>query len=353
MLAARFVSPGAPLVVTEVPDPVAPKDGVVIQVETAGVCGTDAHLWAGDWDWAGIRLTLPATLGHEVAGRVVKVGAEARNHDIGDRVIVPFHLSCGRCRQCQSGLSNLCENAGYLGSTHDGAFAEYMAVPNAELNALRLPSSISFDDAAALGCRYMTAFRGLVDLAQAEAGEWLVVIGAAGGVGRAALQLADALGVTTIAVDRAIRLEELTAVANHAMDIDDPNLRMQISDITGGGAQVALDAVAKPLTASAAIGSLRKSGRLVQVGLTGPESRGSLLVPMDEVVHRELRIFGVSGNPHIRFDPLLSLVSNGRCKPSNLVTRTVDLHEVSAVLESMRHYGTSGMVVAHPQYSRD
>lgn len=353
MLAARFVNQGSPLVVTEVPDPDPPEDGVVIQVETAGVCGTDAHLWAGDWDWAGIRLTLPVTLGHEVAGRIVAVGTRGGHLEIGDRVVVPFHLSCGRCGQCRSGLSNLCEDAGYLGSTQDGAFAEYMSVPNAELNALRLPSSISFDDAATLGCRYMTAFRGLVDLARVEAGQWLVVIGAAGGVGRAALQLADALGVATIAVDLATRLSELAQVADHAMDIDDPSLRMRICDVTAGGAQVVLDAVAKPLTAAVAIGALRKSGTLVQVGLTGPESRGWLHVPMDEVVHRELRIFGVSGNPHIRFDPLLSLVSNGRCKPSNLVTRTVDLTEVSAVLESMRLYGTSGMVVVHPRPLRE
>lgn len=350
MLASRLVSVRAPLVCTEVPDPVAAPDGVVIRVRTAGICGTDAHLWAGDWDWAGISLALPRILGHEVSGDVVEVGTSVSEYALGDRVVVPFHLACGACGQCRRGLSNLCDRAGYLGSTHDGAFAEYMAVPKADFNLVRLPESVSFDDAAALGCRFMTAFRAVVDLGRAEAGEWMIVFGAAGGVGRAALQLARAVGVRTIAVDVPEQCESLEAVgaADHVVSTTDPDLPQHVADLTGGGANLAIDAVARAETTALAVASLGKSGRLLQIGLTGPDSRGIVSIPIDEIVHRELRVMGVNGNPHTRFDPILALVAEGRCRPSDIISGSVTLDEVGLTVASLRHHKVQGMVVAHP-----
>lgn len=216
MRALRLVAETT-LETADLPAPTAGSGEAVIRVEAAGVCRTDWHLWRGDWDWEGIRLPLPRTLGHEVAGTVVELGPDVERVAVGDRVTVPFHLSCGRCEACCSGASEVCPRADYLGSSLDGGWAELLRIPRAELNVIPLPDGLGFDAAAAMGRRFMTAFHAITVQGRVGPGDWVVVWGAGGGVGRSAVQILAGLGALAVAVDVVAEklepLRELGAVA--------------------------------------------------------------------------------------------------------------------------------------------
>jgi D-arabinose 1-dehydrogenase-like Zn-dependent alcohol dehydrogenase len=128
------------------------------------------------------------------------VGSDVDGFRPGERVTVPFHMACGRCRYCYSGRSNLCLAHGAIGFHFDGGFGRLARVPDAEVNLVRLPDEVDFLSAAALGCRYMTAYHGVVDRAEVRPGEWLAVFGV-GGVGLSAVQIASTLGAQVVAID--------------------------------------------------------------------------------------------------------------------------------------------------------
>ena len=330
-----------PLVVDEVDDPVAPERGVVLRVEATGVCLSDWHAWMGHEALPG----LPHVLGHEMAGRVATVGRAVDNWQIGDRVTVPFSIGCGECRSCLGGHLNTCDRAFTPGFTAWGSFAELVAIDHADLNLVRLPDGIESVHAAALGCRFVTAFRALVDRARLKPGEWLSVYGC-GGLGLSAVMIGVALGARVVAVDvdPASRDLALELGASHVVDgsVDDPWL--VVREITDGGADVSIDAVGRTGPAINSIHSLRKHGRHVQAGLMLAE-HATPSIPMETVITGELEILGTRGMPATDYDRVFDLVTSGTVEPRRLVGRTIDLDELSPVLEGMGDFGGVGITV--------
>ena len=211
----------------------------VLRVEANGICLTDYHIWHGGWPWVGIQTPVPIVLGHEYCGVVEEVGAAVQGFKKGDRVVVPFNHSCGICEQCRSGHENVCLDVRFPMFHYTGGYGQYAKVSRAAINLVPLPESISFVDAAGMGCRYMTSWHGVVDQARVTAGEWVVVFGC-GGVGLAAVNIASALGASVIAVSRTqSKLDlatELGAVAT--VNASGDNVAGQIVELTGGGAHV-------------------------------------------------------------------------------------------------------------------
>ncbi|MBV9805435.1 MAG: alcohol dehydrogenase catalytic domain-containing protein [Solirubrobacterales bacterium] len=343
MKAARLVEIGMPLAVEDVPEPEPGPRDAVVQVEYEGICRTDWHTWVGDWTWIGLAPALPITMGHEFAGTVTAVGSEVTTVRSGDRVAVPFHEACGKCPYCRSGRTNLCDALEFLGMTHDGGYAEYVRVLGADLNCVRLPDAVAFDAAAALGCRFMTAWHALQHQAGVRGGEWLAVHGV-GGIGLSAVQIGAALGAGVVAVD--IDDRKLAAAreqgAAFVINAREGDVVEAVKQATGGGAHVALGGLGTATLVQAAIRSLRKGGRLVQVGLTSREEQGIVGIPLDEVIEAELSIIGSVGNPHVHLPALLSLVADGRLDPSGLVTERVGLEHAHGVLERMTNFDTIG-----------
>lgn len=346
MKAARLVEIAQPLVLEDVavPEP-GPRDAVVC-VDVEGICRTDWHTWMGDWSWVGLAPPLPITMGHEFAGEVTEVGAEVTAVRVGDRVAVPFHEACGRCAYCRAGRTNLCDALQFLGMTHDGGYAEYVRVINADLNCVALPDEVTFEDAAALGCRFMTAWHAVQHQAGLRAGEWLAVHGA-GGVGLSAVQIGAALGASVIAVDiderkLAAAREQGAALTVNAHETD---VVEAIKEVTGGGADVSLGGLGAAALVQAALLSLRKGGRLVQVGLTSKEEQGIVGIPLDELIEAELTIVGSVGNPHIHLPALLRLVGEKRLDPAALVSERVALDQAQDVLERMTSFDTVGFAL--------
>ena len=171
MRAAVFEQYQGPIDVIEVADPSPPSDGVVLRVLANGVCRSDWHGWMGHDP----EIALPHVPGHELAGEVVAVGSETRAFAIGDRVTVPFVLGCGSCTECARGNEHICDKQFQPGFTGWGAFAEYVALPYADRNLVRLPEAVDSVTAAGLGCRFSTAFRAVVDVGRVTEGSSVAV----------------------------------------------------------------------------------------------------------------------------------------------------------------------------------
>lgn len=330
MRAALITRYRAPLEISTIADPDCPPDGVVLQVLACGICRSDWHSWTGtDPD-----VRLPHIPGHEYCGVVVAKGPLVRRWQLGDRVIAPFILACGQCPACAAGQQTTCPDQVIPGFTQSGAFAERLAVPHADVNLTRLPQDMDPALAAALGCRVTTAWHALTGRALLAPGEWLAIFGG-GGVGLSAMLLARALGARTIVVDvvedKLAYARSLGADATvNAATNDAPEV---IRDLTGGGAHVAIEALGIEATAIGAIRSLRKLGRMVQIGMPAG-NHVSMRLPMDAVYSGQLAIFGTRGMPSWRYPSLLSLIADGRVDLAPLVTRRVALSAASAELSA-------------------
>jgi D-arabinose 1-dehydrogenase-like Zn-dependent alcohol dehydrogenase len=261
-------------------------------------------------------------------------------------VAVPFHEACGRCGYCRAGRTNLCDALEFLGMTHDGGYARYVRVINADLNCVALPDAVAFDAAAALGCRFMTAWHALQHQASLRAGEWLAVHGV-GGIGLSAVQIGSAMGAGVVAVDIDDRKLEAARAQGAATTINarTADVVEAVKEATGGGAHVALGGLGVAALVRNALMSLRKGGRLVQVGLTSKEEQGIVGIPLDELIEAELTIVGSVGNPHVHLPALLSLVAERRLDPAGLVTERVPLDRAHSVLERMTNFDTVGFAL--------
>ncbi|MGO4514615.1 zinc-binding dehydrogenase [Terriglobus sp. 2YAB30_2] len=349
MRAAVVVELGKPLVIQNVPGPECPADGAIIRVGANGICRTDWHLWTDDWAWRGLAIKPPFVLGHEFSGTIEEVGKDVRKWRKGDPVIFPMNPGDGVCEWCLSGNQNVCDKGHELvpGVSYWGAFGEFVAVRFADTNLVRQPDSLSFVDTASLACRYMAAFHGLVDQANVRGGEWVAVYGAGGGMGLSAVQIAAATGARVIAVDISDNnLQAATELgATYTVDSRKDDPVEAIREITSGGAQVSVDALGIQATCQQAVRSLRKLGRHVQLGHTTTREAGYVPLPIDEILLKELRLYGTFGMQGQRYGAMLSMCVAGILQPGKVVRQRIGLDQITATFEQMGTYGTAGIVV--------
>ena len=342
MKAAVYTQFSQPLTIQHVPDPVVPDDGVVIQVKATGLCLSDWHGWMGHDP----EISLPHVPGHELAGVIASVGKDVKYWKTGDRVTLPFVCGCGKCPQCVSGNHQVCDRQFQPGFTHRGSFAEYVAIHYADVNLVKLPDEIGFVTAAALGCRFATSFRAVVDQGKVSAGQWVAVHGC-GGVGLSAVMIAHALDARVVAVD--ISEEKLdfarslgaSATVNAATTED---VVGAIADLTGGGAHVSVDALGSPVTCFNSVANLRKRGKHIQVGLMTGNHRHPA-VPMDRVIAGELEILGSHGMQAHRYPAMLDMILTGRLSPEKLIGKTISLEESLDELAAMDRFEGTGVTV--------
>ncbi len=336
---------GGPLEVREVPDPVPPRGGVVVEVRATGLCRSDWHAWAGHDDVA-----LPHVPGHELAGVVAAVGDGVARWSPGDRVTVPFVEGCGECEWCASGNAQVCPAQEQPGFTHWGSFAQYVALHAADANLVAVPGSVSFGAAASLGCRFATAYRALTGRARLEAGEWVTVVGA-GGVGLSAVMIARAIGARVIAVDR--HAGALAAAKNLGAEhvlLSGPavDVPAAVHALTRGGSQVAVDAVGSEQACADSVMSLRRRGRHVQVGLL-PPAGGHPRVPMARVIGWELDLLGSHGMAAADYPRMLALIESGALAPQDLIERVIGLSAAAALLPVFDKASPAGMTMIDPR----
>lgn len=380
---------------------VGPPDGVIIKVKATGVCRSDWHGWKGhDDDIKTHGIEHGFVPGHEVSGIIVQISKGATKHQIGDRVVVPFILSCGACRECHRSRPTVCEDQTQPGFTMLGSFAEYLAVPRSDRNLCELPENVGFCEAAALGCRFTTAYRAVIQQGQLGSAAIIanddtsnassrsttntaptaddddpdnnntalldssicksVAIFGAGGLGLSCIMIAKSIDIDSnmqiIAVDVSDQaLQKAVELgATHTINVlvhdsssssTNNNVQSRIAQMTNGiGVDLAIDAAGFKSTCENAVLCTRRGGRMVQVGLPIGHSSPPI-VDMGRVAARELEIVGSHGMAASDMSSVLQLVSSGKLDPKKLVEREVDVEEGAAAIMAMDHGSPVGITM--------
>jgi alcohol dehydrogenase len=340
MRAMYFEQFNGPIEIRDIEVPYPSPKSVLIKVEATGLCRSDWHGYAGhDSD-----IALPHVPGHELAGTVAQIGNQIKNFKIGDRVTVPFVNGCGACQWCISGNAQVCPTQTQPGFTQFGSFAEYVEIRNAEFNLISLPEEISFEVAAALGCRFATAFRGLTSRGGIEEGDLVAVIGC-GGVGLSAVMIAKAFGATVIAVDiNDVALENAkTAGADYLFK--SANAIEEIQKL--GGAHISVDALGHQKTAEISVKSLRRLGKHIQLGLLLTED-GLTKMAMARVIGWELELIGSHGMAAVDYPQMLSMVADKRLRPEQFIKKIISLEEATSALANMESSVQDGITIIKP-----
>ena len=340
MRAVCFDEFSARPVLRDVPEPVPSPRGVVVRVQTTGLCRSDVHGWLGHDD----GITLPHVPGHELVGTITAIGDSVKLFQVGDRVTTPFVCACGRCPECASGNGQVCRNQTQPGFTHWGSFADLVALHDADTNLIAVPASLDSGAAALLGCRFATSYRGLVHQARLIGGESLVVVGC-GGVGLSAVMIGAALGAEVVAVDiddaaleRARRFGAARTV--YSAGLSRAAVLAAIAEAAPSGCDVSVDALGREETATIGILALRSRGRHIQIGLFPADP----VMPMGAVIGKELAVLGSHGMPAQDYPGLLELVVAGRLRPQDLIERTISLADVPDALVAMGDDRSAGGV---------
>jgi S-(hydroxymethyl)glutathione dehydrogenase / alcohol dehydrogenase len=350
---------GAPMRVAEIDLPDPGPGQVRVRLTAAGVCHSDLSLSNGT-----LRQAVPAVLGHEGAGTVVAIGADVTGVAAGDRVVLNWSPACGECQFCRRGEVYLCiHGADAAGTPYanlagsqtplfaglgTAAFATETIVPAG--GVLPLPDGVSLQDAALLGCAVLTAYGAVNHAAGVQPGQSVVVFGL-GGVGLAAVQSARIAGAgPIIAVDVRPEKESLARrlgatdflVADpppptdgNAADVK-PAVPRKVRELTGDGADHAIECVGRAATIRAAWSSTRRGGSTTVVGIGRADDKVEFSAL--ELFHfaRTLRgcVYG-NGDPAADLPVLAELVRTGRLDVSALVTDRIGLDDVPAAFERM------------------
>lgn len=325
MKAAFFYGAGQPLKIEDVPTPEIGPEDALIKIAACGVCHTDLHYLEGVPTFK----KPPLILGHEASGIVTKVGEKVTNVKENDRVLIPPVLTCGSCYNCRIGRENLCRNIVMIGNSIDGAYAEYTKIPAKDL--IKLPTEIPLEEASIISDAMSTPFHALKNRANLRPGDSVVIYGV-GGVGLNAVQIATALGAFVIAVDKVEeKLQHARKLgASETINVDVENPVKAVRRITGGGADVAVEAIGIPEVMRMAYNSVRWGGRVVIVGY----SHKDLTISAARLMFREIEVYGSLGCRIVDFPPLIDMVRRGKLEL--LVSNKMPLDQINEALEMLK-----------------
>ncbi len=340
---AAILHAGGDLRMQTVPDPAPQAREVVVKVHACSICGSDLHAFHGKHP----RLTFPRILGHEFAGEIVALGADMQGLRVGQRVCCDIDVACGTCGPCRAGRSNICETLKTMGFDRDGAYAEYVAVP--DYNLYPLPENVTYDQASAvqvLGISY----HAVAHRVRPQSGEKIAVIGA-GPVGLGAALVAQAMGAEVSILDI---LEYRVAMARRlgiatGFNPRGVNVREWALANTGGhGFDKVVECVGgrQEQTVTDAINMVKRGGQVTVVG-TFPENKAT--IPIAYVKDREIDLIFSRGNFQA-FAPCLELIASGKVNPDIYISHRFALSRAEDALRLLEARDVEAhKVVLHPQ----
>ncbi|HSL27964.1 MAG TPA: zinc-binding dehydrogenase [Anaerolineales bacterium] len=334
MRAVLFRKHGGPDVLecTDFPTP-EPKPGeALIRLRAAALNRMDVMVRNG---WPGIKLELPHINGADGAGEIVAFGdgtpsSEMAGMNIGDRVVINANLGCGKCEFCLEGKDNMCQDWHLLGETIRGTYAEYVCLPIRQL--YRLPANFDFYRAAAAALVYQTAWHSLATRGKLQKGEWVLIVGAGGGVNTASIQIARLLGATVLVVGSDANKLELAKSLGADILIDrsqQPDWSKAAFLATGKrGVDIVVDNVGTTFMQS--LRALRKGGRLLTVGNSaGPRFE----IDNRYMFAKHLSIIGSTMSTLREFKEVMDLIVAGTLKP--VLDTTFPLKEAAIAQERL------------------
>ena len=330
-------APGATVALVDIPQ-IGPRD-VLVQVKAASICGTDMHIY--DWDaWAQHRMQTPRIFGHEFAGEVVEVGSEVTQLVPGDFVAAETHITCGHCYQCRTGQAHVCRNVQILGVDRDGAFAEYIAIP--ESVAWKTGKEIDHSVASIqepFGNAVHATFAGDIT-------DMTVAVFGCGPIGLWAVGLSQISGASTIfAIEpNHKRLDIATEMgANYIINPREVDPVQQILDITDGlGVDVVLEMSGHPVAIRQGFKALRSGGRISLLGI--PANMVELDLAND-IIFKGATVLGISGRRI--FDTWYRtrrILESGQLDLKRVITHTLPFEQIHDAMEIMKS-GDCGKIV--------
>ncbi len=329
MKAAVFHGANQPLKIQDVKKPAIGDEDILVKIAACGICHTDLHYI--DHGTPTFKEP-PIILGHEPSGIVEEAGANVKKFKEGDRVLIPAVLTCGVCDFCRDGRENICNSMVMLGNHIDGAYAEYIKVPAKDV--CHLPDEIPLEEGSIIADAISTPFHAVKNRAQVKPGDTVVVFGC-GGIGINVIQVAAAVGGLVIAVDIADKKLEMAKKFGAVATVNPTKvekLGKEIKKMTGGGADIAIEAIGRPDTIEAAFGTLRKGGRLVVVGFSGK----NITVSAAKIMFFEMEIVGSLGCRPLDYPKLIEMVRYGKIKVAEMVTNRFALDNINDAFDLLR-----------------
>lgn len=350
MRSYQIVEFGSPLqeTIRETPEPEGSE--VLVRVSACGVCHSDIHLRQGYFDLGdGERINLsergmklPFTLGHEVVGEVAALGPDAGGVEVGERRLVFPWIGCGECETCAAGVENLCLAPRTVGTRRDGGYSDHVLVPHGRY--LLDYAGIEEGFACISACSGVTAYSALSKTLPLSARDRLLLIGA-GGVGLMGLTIARARTEAELIVadiDPVKRQAALEAGAAQAIDPAEDGALEALIERSGGGVAAAIDFVGAPASAGFGLGSLRRGGKLIVVGLYG----GKLPLVLPLVPLRPIGIIGSYVGTLAEMNELLDLIRAGHVTPIPMAS--CPLSEANAALDDLEAGKVVGRMLLRP-----
>jgi 2-desacetyl-2-hydroxyethyl bacteriochlorophyllide A dehydrogenase len=312
--------------IEDVPEPelTAPDDAIV-RVEASGVCGSDLHIYHGR-----VPVDPGFTIGHEFVGTVLAAGPEVTRVAVGDRVLGTFHVACATCSSCLRGEYHRCRNGRTFGHGSrlgdlQGAQAEQLVCPWADVNLRRVPDGMSDDVALFAGDVMGTGYHAVAHAGMKE-GDTVAILGL-GPVGLCAVQAAIAGGAARVfAVDSvAERLAIAESFGATPLHLTEADVKAEIRAATGGGADVVVDAVGDPAPLAMAISLARDAGTVSGVGAYAGKGEVPLGLAWLKCLDLKLGLANVIA--HV--DRVLGLLESGKLDPTPLVSSHMKLEEAA------------------------
>ena len=332
MLAVRKIARGVGNIeLQDVPEPRAGADQVVIEVDSAGICGTDLHIYLDEFE-----TSPPVTIGHELAGVIVELGRKVVGWSMGDRVTTETYFStCGLCLDCRRGRRNLCTKRRSIGSKQDGAFAQYLLTPASNLH--RVPDGLDLESAALTEPLACTVYA-VLERAGVRPGENVVLTGP-GPIGLLAMQLAKLAGASAVMlgtnpdIDRLKLAKDLGAdgVVN-VEEVDD--IVEAVGDLLGTeGADLVVECSGAAPAAKTLIDVARRGARFCQIGLFGKP----ITFNQDAVCYKELVVTGTNASVTPGWPKALKLLARKQIDVQRLITHRFAIAEWDKALEVVKN----------------
>jgi L-iditol 2-dehydrogenase len=338
MKALRFYAP-EDVRLEEVPEPECGPGEIKMRVRNCSTCGTDVKIFHNGHQ----NLTPPRTIGHEIAGEVVEVGADVNatygsSWAVGDRVQVIAAVPCGDCYECKKGWMAVCQNQTSVGYQYDGGFAEYMIVPKQVLKVdglNRIPDNVGFDEASAAE-PFACAINAQEQLG-IEEGDFVVVFGA-GPIGCMHIRIARGVHKvgTVVLVDineERLKMSADAVQPDHVVNASEVDVVEKVMELTGGrGADVVITATPANVTQEQAISMAARQGRISFFGGL-PKNDPFIKADSNLIHYRQLHVHGANGSSPAHNKRALEYISTGQVPVKDLITKHVPLDDVMSVFD--------------------
>ncbi|HDY74036.1 MAG TPA: hypothetical protein ENH51_02855 [Euryarchaeota archaeon] len=300
----------------EVETPKIVADEVLIEVKAAGVCGTDIHVKNDEFPyWP------PVILGHEFSGKIVEIGSNVESYEVGDRVVAePHTLACGKCYLCRTGNIQICSSKRSIGWGIDGAFTEYIKMPEKLLH--KIPDKVSYENAALVEPT-ANVVHDVLERSRVEPEDFVVVLGP-GPIGLLSAMAAKAEGAKEVVIigtadDESLRLKAAKDVGiDHVINLEVEDPVKKVLELTEDiGADLVVEASGAEPAINMAVDIVRKKGRITVIGLSGKKK---IRFPWDAAIFKACDLFFNFSTSYTSWERAISLIAQNKINVETLIT---------------------------------